>query len=104
MTRSRKDIEKSLKKKGFKLRSKTKTKSRNNSAHRYYDLWINGQNTGISTHVSRGSKYKELHPSLLSQMAKQVKLKSGQFQQLIDCPMDIDEYQEILKGGGFLPH
>lgn len=103
MTRSRSEIEEGLQKKEFRLRATNKTASKKSKDHRYYDLWIDDQLTGISTHVSTGSKYKELGKPLLGKMARQVKLSSNDFQRLINCPLDIDEYQEILKGAGVLP-
>lgn len=102
MTRSRDDIEAGLLKKEFRLRSTSKSGSRKTKDHRYYDLWIDGKLTGVSTHVSTGKKYKELGKPLIGKMAKQVKLTASDFQRLINCPMDINEYREILTRVGVL--
>lgn len=102
MIRARKGIEAGLLKKEFRLRATSKTKSKKTKDHRYYDLWIDGKLTGISTHVSMGGKSKELGKPLLGKMARQVKLSSENFQRLINCPMDINEYREILTSAGFL--
>ena len=97
MTRAREEIEAGLQKKGFRLRAKSKSKSQKRKDHRYYDLWVDGKLTGISTHVSTGTKYKELGEPLISKMAKQLKLSKSDFQLLIACPMTIEDYKLVLK-------
>lgn len=50
-----------------------------------------------------GSGYKDYSDSLLCQMAKQLRLDSKKdLCNLIDCPMDVDEYRAILAAKGFL--
>ncbi len=51
-----------------------------------------GQKTGIATLVSRGTKYKTLTSALVSTMAKQCRLTTAQFVQLVSCAMTRDEY------------
>jgi len=94
MPRSRSRIEKSLSKKGFQLEE---------THHRYWKVFDGERYTGVYTFISTGSGYKDYDDSLLSRMAKQLKLGSRkELCDLIDCPMDENAYREILAAKGFL--
>jgi hypothetical protein len=86
-------VEAGLLKKGFVLEDSGKD-------HRYYKLHLNGKYTGIVTKVSRGSGYKSLGNDLVSMMARQVKLKTAEFCDLVQCPMSAEKYVETLRERG----
>ncbi len=96
MPRSRSDIQLSLKQKGFSEKEKKK--------HRYYHFIFDGKVTGVSTFVSRGTKYKEIGDNTLSKMWKQLHLNSKrELLDLVDCPMDEDQLVTLLRNKGILP-
>lgn len=85
MPRKTGDVIARLQKKGFEP-SKKKTH------HKYYSYrTTDGELTPIYTYVSHSEK--ELSDYLLSQMAKQCKLKREEFLKLIDCTLDQKGYQ-----------
>ena len=47
----------------------------------------------VLTLVSRG--HKEIAPNILSRMAKQLRLTNRQFADLLDCPLEAEEYLAI---------
>ena len=85
-----------MKQKGFREEEKAK--------HRYYHFTYNGKDTGVSTFVSRGTKYKEISDSLLSKMWKQLHLNKKQdLLDLVDCPMATEQLIALLQTKGILP-
>ena len=86
MPRKQSEVEKSLGVKGF-----LPTKGDHNFFH-YYS--IAGKKTRVFTKTSHGSR--EINDSLLGCMARQVKLTRGDFDRLIDCPLDRDTYEKKL--------
>lgn len=93
MPRDRVDIEKSLLKKGF---------VEVGGDHQFFHFYVDGKFTGIHTKLSRGTKYKVYDDSLLSKMWKQLKLDSKkELLQLIDCPMNEEQYRGKLQDKGF---
>jgi predicted RNA binding protein YcfA (HicA-like mRNA interferase family) len=86
------DIQRSLPDKGF---------SREEGDHIYFSFVHEGKDCGISTYISHGER--EIGDSLISRMARQVKLSKQDFVRLVGCPMDHGEYVETLKEQGFLP-
>jgi len=96
MPRSRHAIQSALRRKGFQQYEKTK--------HRYYHFLYNGKLTGVSTFVSRGTKYKEISDGLLSKMWKQLYLNNKQeLLDLVDCPMSEQQLVALLRNNGILP-
>lgn len=93
MPREREDVEAALLKKGFKYKG---------GDHRFYFFEHKNQTTAIFTKVSHGSKYKTIDDSLLSKMARQVKLTNKQFKQLVDCPFKKKDYINHLKSLGLI--
>ena len=85
----RKDVLRGLTKKGFELKEKTK-----HTGLTYYNK--QGQKTGSSTIVSRGSNYKVLGDTLLNSMADHCGLSTAQFVELVDCSMSQDEYDRLI--------
>lgn len=95
MVVERKTIESNLPKKGF---------VRDDTGHRYFHHEYKGRRTGIYTYTSHGSHYKDYDVSLLARMKKELKLDTlRQTADLFNCPMDGDDYNEILKGKEFIP-
>lgn len=88
-TRDRADIAGSLLKKGFVLESKKRD-------HDFYFLEVEGFRTQIYTKLSRGSSYKTYNKQLLGMMKNQLKLTNEQLLELIDCPMDLAKYLNVL--------
>ena len=91
MPRRAKDIEAGLSRKGFQRRE---------SKDAYFHLWIDGKKTAIYTKMSQGET--EIHDVLVSAMARQLKLTTRQFGDLIECPLKLDEYTRILRDGGHI--
>ncbi len=89
MSLERRNVEKSLVKKGFVKDERTH--------HTFYIFSLDGSKIRIMTRVSRGSGYKTLGDDLVSEMAKQCRLSNGDFQNLIDCPLSRDAYEAKLK-------
>lgn len=91
----RKEAEKNLAKKGF-----VKDDSRN---HVFYNCYYQGQDTGIATCVSHGSKSSDIGPDILNSIKKQLKLdKIQEIKDLLTCPMTKEQYFKVLKEKGFL--
>ena len=90
MSLSKRKIQSSLRKKGFE-----EDKSRSHIVYEYQTL--DGNESGISTHMSHGSKPKNLSKELCAKMAKQCKLTKNNFARFIDCDMNQNEYEENVK-------
>ena len=86
MPRKQSEVEKSLGVKGFQP-----AKGDHNYFHYYSKA---GKKTRVFTKTSHGSR--EIDDSLLSCMARQVKLSRSDFDRLIDCPLDRDTYEKKL--------
>ena len=95
MQRDKIKIESSLQSKGFQKEKKD---------HRVFIYYtINGERTLVKTKTSHGNrKYKSIGNTLLGKMAKQCKLNFGQFIDLIDCPLNRNEYEDLLRNNDVL--
>ena len=84
-TRKAREVKQALNSKGFRpvLRD-----------HIYYFLYHEGRKTQIHTKISHNEK--DIDSSLLSQMARQLKVSKSQFNDLLDCPLTADAYLEFL--------
>ena len=83
-------IKTGLTRKGFKEEQGRK--------HKLLRLYVSNKRTGISTSLSRGSKYKEYRADLLKCMSRGLRLDiTKQLVDLIECPMSYDEYVVILQ-------
>lgn len=83
------DVTKALSKKGFRQRE---------GDHKYYHLYVAGKKTPIFTKVSHGEQ--EIGDPLVSGMAKQLKLSTGQFRSLVDCQLEESAYLDLLREQG----
>jgi hypothetical protein len=90
----RDDVESSLARKGFTEEA--------GKDHRYFRLLHQGKDTGIYTKTSRGTGYKALGDGLVSSMAKQLKLQTKEFVQLVDCSLSAEDYLALLAKKGEL--
>jgi hypothetical protein len=90
----RDDVESSLSKKGF-----VKEPGKD---HRYFRLLHEGKETGIYTKTSHGTGYKVLGDGLVSSMAKQLKLQTKEFVELVDCSLSHADYLALLSKKGEL--
>ncbi|MEW6235834.1 MAG: hypothetical protein AB1656_10645 [Candidatus Omnitrophota bacterium] len=89
MPKDKRLVESSLLKKGF---------CQDNAHHKFFYYQTMGGNlTHIHTYTSHGSKMNSLDDYLLNQMAKQCRLKNKQFLDLVDCSMDREGYEKILR-------
>ncbi|NDD14022.1 MAG: hypothetical protein EB072_15595 [Betaproteobacteria bacterium] len=63
--------------------------------HNYFHYYSTaGKKTAVFTKTSHGSR--EIDDSLLGRMARQCKLTRGDFDRLIDCPLDRKGYEAKL--------
>ena len=64
----------------------------------FYHCWKStGKRSGIWTRVSHSSKPKDLPKWLVSEMAKQLKLKKAQLVDLVSCEMDQLKYESVIE-------
>jgi len=87
--RSAKDIDKALRKKGFRRETDGK------HIH-YFFSGPNGEKSGIFTLMSHGMGATAIGNPLLGLMARQLHLTKNQFLDLIDCTLTEEAYREIL--------
>ncbi len=68
-----------------------------NSHHIYFHHKFKGKETGVYTYFSHSKKEKEIGSNLVLSMRKQLKLdKNSEAIDLLNCPMDGKQYNEIL--------
>ena len=89
--RKRQELDSALQSKGF---------HRRDSHHIFYELLDCGKPVGIRTKISHGPR--EISPGLQRQMAIDLKLRSGQFDDLIECPLSGQDYKELMRRDGHL--
>ncbi len=89
MPRDRRTAEAALLAKGFKP----------DERHHHYFIChaSDGARTPVKTKPSHGSGSKTLGESLLVQMAKQCGGAKPQFLDLVDCPLERDAYEQLLR-------
>jgi hypothetical protein len=88
MPLERRTVEASLEKKGFIPTERD---------HKVFIYWtVSGVKTSVWTKTSYGSGYKTISDNLVSDMAKQCGLKTGEFRRLVDCPLSREDYEAIL--------
>lgn len=89
MPRKRDQILSSLKKKGF----------REDSGDHIFLIYIreDGKTSSKRTKLSRGSHHHEVSDNLIGQMARQLGLTKRQFEDLVDCPMTRQVYEQTVK-------
>ena len=89
MPKSAREVTASLERKGFQKRG---------GDHAFFHLYVGGRKTIVSTKVSHGER--EISDRLLAVMARQVRLTRKQFNDLIDCPLTLEQYVEQLRRQG----
>jgi len=89
-------IQSALLKKGFELDT---GKGRDHDTYFYFYA---GKRQPVWTKFSRGSSYKTIGHSLLSQIRKQIKLTSRQFGQFVECPLTREDYAKVLISQGIV--
>jgi hypothetical protein len=90
----KKKVEKALQSKGFRL---------SNKDHHYFTYHLlDGKKTPSATKTSHSPKEKSLDAARMGEMAKQCGLKAAEFMDLIECPMDRNTYENILKEREFI--
>ena len=87
-SRRKKDVERALRKKGFKQRE---------NDHAYFNYYSKeGIKSRVFTKTSHGTKVKDIQGDPLRWMAAQCKLTVDQFLMLVDCPLTRDDYEALL--------
>lgn len=94
MALSKRKIEKGLNEKGFRKKNK------DHVTFRY--ITSDGTETSIFTHFSHGASGNDIQDWVIAKMAKQCKITVSQFKDLIDCPLSINEYENLLCQCGVL--
>lgn len=90
----RRDIQKSLKDKGFVL---------SNTHHGFWHFYYKEKKTSIRTWISHGASYKVYGDQLLNEMKRELELdRKKDLEDLIKCPMSEEDYIKILKDKGKL--
>lgn len=89
MSSDRRKVLKSIEKKGF-------TRVREGK-HIILKFFLDGEPTLIRTLLSHGTNHRTVSSGLLSQMARQCKLNSKQFKDLIECSLTKQEYEFIVR-------
>jgi hypothetical protein len=88
-------VEKGLKKKGFRKME--------DSDHSYFIYYTDlGKKTTILTKTSHGSTHKDISKPIFGCMAKQCKLSTNDFSDLIECRLSQSGYEQILKSLHFI--
>jgi hypothetical protein len=61
-----------------------------------------GKKSPVRTKMSHGSGHKDIADNLVSQMAKQCRLTTKEFKDLVACPLSRREYEAKLVEGGYV--
>lgn len=94
MPREKAAVDKALLKKGFEKES---------GDHAYYVYYtLEGKKSSVFTNTSFTPKMRDIPDALLSQMAKQCYLTKQEFLQLVDCPLNRQQYEQLLSIKGRL--
>ncbi|MHA1682364.1 MAG: hypothetical protein ACTSUE_15615 [Promethearchaeota archaeon] len=83
--------------KGFRL-----DKRGGNTDHDYYIFYRNDQKTSIFTKFSRS--HRVIGINILRKIAKQIHLDLRQFDDLVQCPMTLQEYIQLMIEKDILPN
>ena len=91
-TYKRAAVERALEAKGF---------CRRESHHSYFIYYTEGgMKTPVRTKTSHGKSGADIPDWLFSRMAKQCKLRTAEFRDLVDCPLSQADYEALLTGKG----
>ena len=86
------EVQRALLRKGFVSDSR--------SHHIYFSLVRDGQDTEAETYLSHGGQ--DINDYLQGRMAKQLGLKTREFQDLVRCPLSHDKLLNILIDRGMI--
>ena len=87
-TRKQRDVESALRRKGF-------IEKQGDHSFFTYHRAADGKKTSVFTQTSHGES--ELGDVLLEKMAKQCALSKDDFLRLVDCPLERNEYEALLR-------
>lgn len=91
-TYKRVTVERALEAKGFR---------RSESHHRYFVYYTEeGIKTPVRTKTSHGKGGADIPHNLFSRMARQCKLRTADFRDLVDCSLSQAEYEATLTSNG----
>ena len=94
MPLKKRDVRSGLTSKGFEIED---------NDHTYFRyITGDGRRTSIFTHFSHGSANSDIHDGLVSIMARQCKVSTGQFKRLVSCELAQQGYEELLLANGIL--
>lgn len=93
MPKNKRQVRSALLRKGFRIED---------GDHWFLWYWtLDGKQSTAKTKISYGSK-KDISDTLLSEMAKQLHLRSAEFSAFIECSLSRKDYEELLKERGIL--
>ena len=87
-------IQSGLQKKGFVK------KDRSHKTFRY--IALDGTQTSVFTYCSHGPRRRDVKDGVIGAMARQCKISTKQFRQLVGCPLAREKYEELLCKCGIL--
>ena len=88
MTLKRRKVEAALKRKGFE---------KGEGRHSYFIYHTRqGVKTSVWTMTSHGSSGADISDPLIALMARQCRISKKKFEQLVDCSLSQEEYEELL--------
>lgn len=94
MPLKKRDVHSGLTSKGFEIEE---------NDHTYFRyITEDGRRTSIFTYFSHGATGRDIHDGLVSTMARQCKVSTGQFRQLVSCELARKGYEELLLANGIL--
>ena len=94
--RARSDVQRGLQRKGFKLSD--------NDHEKFIFFLSNGKKSSVWTKISRGSGHREISGSNLGKMSRQCRLNSSDFEDLLDCPLSREKYEQKLVEDGYVSY
>ena len=88
----RREIENALKRKGFR---------QSNGHHKFFIYFTKeGKKTIVSTKTSYGTGHSDIGSELVNRMARQCKITSREFTDLVKCSLSRDQYELELEQQG----
>lgn len=77
------------------LRFKLNAEEEAGSAYDKYFVFCDSEMVG-RTQVPRGSRHRTIGDPLLGKIAEELRLYSGELNEVIDCTVELDEYCQIV--------
>jgi len=92
----RRQLERNLPRKGFVRQA--------DRHHIYFKHQVAGRFSSVYTKVSHSPKMRDIDTGILTAIRKQLRLdNTAQVVDLVNCPMDEHQYNEILRRKGIIP-